>query len=629
MSTNEVLEIPGHTLIKRVGEGGMGCVFLATDNMLQRQVAIKVLSSTVSQGEEGMMRFQSEAITLAKLQHPNITMLYNLVYAKGQWCMIMEYVEGQTLETLLKIHGKLAVSQVITLAMDVLDALQHAHSKGVVHRDIKPSNLMITSEEKVKIMDFGIARIAGHSRLTRVGQAVGTPQYMSPEQVVGHEGNFASDIYSLGIVLYELLTGVTPYDSESEFEMMQAHTNRKPIPPRTLNPEVPVDLNNVILKALEKDARNRFGSAEDFKRCLLLLREHIGNEKGPRQRFLFLRKCPQFKRLDWKFLNKWVVHIAPLLERFKRIAPQYRVGSAFLAASIIMAFFVLFGTQKPLSNRNQRENFLADERLLIEIEHSNNMSTLLQGTKSPTPQRPAATPQSISGTYPQGISGTTPHGSSGTASQSASETPSQVVSRTSTQGVTAAPPKSASSTPSIQRAPEPSPKQTEETSPQKTTHQPTQSESKNASTSPSQKEAAETDRPNSDLSTTSANTSVPTLKPESEIRKMGKQVVIPRGTRVDAVLDTPYAYASAQNGMNVALRVETPLERSGVVVVEAGAKVYAVLHKNARKEELELIITEVESVTGKRIRCMNTSNKAASFKKGEKFKVNLDYNRLN
>ncbi|MDR2148784.1 MAG: serine/threonine protein kinase, partial [Tannerella sp.] len=245
--------IPNHTIVRKIGEGGMGTVFLATDDMLQREVAIKVLKRANALDDSNMERFRSEAVILAKLRNPNITMLYNLVQSQGRWCMIMEFVDGETLETLLKRLGTIPVGQVLQIASQTLNGLEHAHRKGVIHRDLKPSNLMISSDGELKIMDFGIARISGNSRFTRVGQAVGTPQYMSPEQIQGQEGGYASDIYSLGIVLYELLTGVTPFAYENEFQIMQAHTNRKPVPPIALNSAIPESLNDAILKSLAKE----------------------------------------------------------------------------------------------------------------------------------------------------------------------------------------------------------------------------------------------------------------------------------------------------------------------------------------------------------------------------------------
>ena len=526
---HNLFHIPGHTTIRKIGEGGMGAVFLATDNMLQRQVAIKVLKPSVAQEEDSMLRFQSEAITLAKLRHPHITMLYNLVQTDSRWCMMMEYVEGETLDVILKKRGRLTVKEVLDMAIPVLDALQHAHSKGVVHRDLKPSNLMLSVDGEVKIMDFGIARITGGSRLTRAGQAVGTPQYMSPEQVKGHEGNVASDIYSFGIVLYELLTGVTPFDSESEFEVMQAHTNRKPVPPASLNPDIPPTLNSAILRALEKEPSKRFADAAECKQCLLKIDEGAAPPTP-------IRLMPVRLKLPQQFTH------------------PYFAGALFLAASLLLAFFVIFSTPEPQTPKQPISK--EEQTLLIEIE------------PEPPIQKPEPLPQPISTTSPPRSSTTTPPPSSTT------------------------PPVSTTTTTS----PPPATREPKETAPQ------TASAVVPAKKSPP----------------------APPLPPF-----LRKQVVISRGTRIEATLQQTYDYHSAQDGMRITLSVETPLERSGIVVVKKGAKVEAILRKNTQKSELELVILEVESASGKPLKSINTTYRAPAFQKGEKFRVNLDYNRIN
>ena len=565
---HNLFHIPGHTTIRKIGEGGMGSVFLATDNMLQREVAVKVLKSSVDQGEDSMLRFQSEAITLAKLRHPHITMLYNLIQVDGRWCMIMEYVTGETVDVLLKSNGRLAVKQVLEMAIPVLDALQHAHSRGVVHRDLKPSNLMLSADGEVKIMDFGIARITGVSRLTRVGQAVGTPQYMSPEQVVGYEGNYASDIYSFGIVLYELLTGITPFDSESEFEVMQAHTNRKPVPPASLNPDIPAALNSAILRALEKEPSKRFNSAEEFKRCLLQIGETdvAGTPVG--KHFSFKWKLPDIP------LHLKLPAIPIRLKFPEMFDRQYIAGAAFLTVSLIVALFVIFST--PKSKTPEIPITREEKELLIEIEPDTDMGRLFQERTNPkSVTSPPNTTVKIS-------------------------TPSNV------------------------------PVSVDKKEPVRTpTSKPVENEEK-AEPVISQKideHAKEPVKPSITIEPNKTPTGKTEPKPVNN--SLGKQVVIARGTRIDAVLNNTYDYDSVQDGMRVTLQVETPLERSGVVVIHSGAKVNALIHKSTRKRELELEILEVESVTGKRLKSMNTTFKASAFARGEIFKINLDYNRLN
>jgi serine/threonine protein kinase len=260
--------IHNYVITSKIGEGGMGTVYLADDLMLDRQVAIKVLHPRLVQDEMLMERFKNEAKTLARLNHPNITTLYSLVQHGTSLCMVLEYVDGTTLEGLLSKHGALPPELAANLASQVLDGLHYAHNKDIIHRDIKPANLMVTHDGKVKIMDFGIARVMGSSRSTRVGTAIGTLEYMSPEQIRSEEVTPKSDIYSLGIVLYEMLSGQVPFKGVSEFNLMQSQINLKPTPLRTSLPNIPDALNNAVLKALEKDPGKRFPSAPAFRQTL-------------------------------------------------------------------------------------------------------------------------------------------------------------------------------------------------------------------------------------------------------------------------------------------------------------------------------------------------------------------------
>ena len=257
-----------YRLLDRIGEGGMGAVFRGEDTMLQRQVAIKVLRPELARQQALVERFRTEAVALARLNHPNIATVYGLLQQDGQYYMVLEFVDGQTLEAILARRGRLPWSEAVGLARDTLAALDHAHGMGVVHRDLKPANLMVTRSGQLKVMDFGIARLAGTSRHTEYGRIVGTPLYMSPEQLRGEEVDGRSDVYSLGVVLYELLTGREAFQADSDYALLMAQLNQMPEPVSRYVPDLPADLEAVLDRALSKSRNDRWRSAADFRRAL-------------------------------------------------------------------------------------------------------------------------------------------------------------------------------------------------------------------------------------------------------------------------------------------------------------------------------------------------------------------------
>ncbi|MCW5966923.1 MAG: serine/threonine protein kinase [Blastocatellales bacterium] len=260
--------IGNYEIRNKVGEGGMGAVYRGVDTALEREVAIKVLRPELYNTPQLAERFHSEAIALARLNHPNIATLYTYLRYGEQSMMVMEFVRGETLEALLRRVGALSVESTIALFGQALDGLSHAHAQGIVHRDLKPANLMLTTTGVVKVMDFGIARIAGGGRMTRTGRLIGTLEYMSPEQVRGLETDSRSDIYSLGIVLYQMLTGQVPFKSDSDYELMRAHIESAPTPPRELAPNLPPVVESLILRALAKNPVDRFQSVAEFRTAL-------------------------------------------------------------------------------------------------------------------------------------------------------------------------------------------------------------------------------------------------------------------------------------------------------------------------------------------------------------------------
>ncbi|HEX8282968.1 MAG TPA: protein kinase [Pyrinomonadaceae bacterium] len=258
-----------YKVTQKLGEGGMGEVFRGVDMMLEREVAIKFLRPELASQPQVVERFRSEAVTLAKLQHPNIATLYNFMRQGDSFIMVLEFVRGVTLDHVIQQRGAIPVEQAIPIFCQMLDGIQEAHSEGIIHRDIKPANMMLTERGTLKVLDFGIARILGTARMTRQGNIIGTIEYMSPEQVRGFETDARSDIYSLGMLLYEMLTSRCPFDIQNEFELMKAQIEQYPVPPRQLNPAIPEVVEQAIWRSIHKDPAQRFQSASEFRAFLL------------------------------------------------------------------------------------------------------------------------------------------------------------------------------------------------------------------------------------------------------------------------------------------------------------------------------------------------------------------------
>ena len=251
----------------RVGRGGMGTVYRAIDETLHREVAIKVLNTELN--DPGVARrFRSEAVTVARLNHPGIAMVYELVQHEGQWLMVMEFVQGETLENYLARKGILPVEDAASICMRVLDALAHAHGVGVIHRDLKPANIMVTGSGAVKITDFGIARVVGTEHLTSAGFMIGTPAYMAPEQVLGQEIDARADLYSMGVVLFHLTTGKLPFKGDTPMQIAQSRLHDQPTPVRSVRQELPAWLGQVLDIALSRAADRRYQTAPLFKDAL-------------------------------------------------------------------------------------------------------------------------------------------------------------------------------------------------------------------------------------------------------------------------------------------------------------------------------------------------------------------------
>jgi serine/threonine-protein kinase len=263
-----------YELEDRLGSGGMSNVYRATDRILERTVAVKILAEHLSDDERFVARFRREALAVAKLIHPHIVQVYDTGVDEERHFIVMEYVEGRSGAQLLQRHGTFDADTTSQIGIQSCSGLDYAHRRGIIHRDVKPGNLMIVGgpvgggEMTVKLTDFGIARAAEQTRITQVGSVVGTAAYLAPEQVRGEEATPASDVYALGVVLYQFLTGRLPYEGASLAELAVRQQNERPLAPRTYNAEVPESVSNAVLNALEGDPGRRYGSAEDLARAL-------------------------------------------------------------------------------------------------------------------------------------------------------------------------------------------------------------------------------------------------------------------------------------------------------------------------------------------------------------------------
>jgi serine/threonine-protein kinase len=257
-----------YRIVDELGEGGMGVVYKAVDTMIDREVAIKMLRPEIARQPNLLDRFRSEAVTVAKLNHSGIATLYSFAQQGDNFFMVMEYVPGKTLETIEHERGALSWQIAVPLAAKILEAIQPAHEMGIVHRDIKPANIMLTTWGTIKVMDFGISRMVAAPRMTTEGRVIGTIEYISPERIKGQTSDARSDIYSLGVVLFEMLANRLPFQSQSEFDLMEAHLH-DPVPALCdMGCDAPPAVEEVLRKAMAKAPDDRYQSCDAFAAAL-------------------------------------------------------------------------------------------------------------------------------------------------------------------------------------------------------------------------------------------------------------------------------------------------------------------------------------------------------------------------
>ncbi len=344
-----------YKIIKSIGEGGMANVYLAYDTILEREVAVKILRGDLAEDEKFVRRFQREANSASSLKHPNIVEVYDVGEDNGKYFIVMEYINGKTLKSLIKKRGVLTVEEVIDIMLQLTSAVSCAHDSYIIHRDIKPQNVMILEDGRVKITDFGIAMALNNNELTQTNSVMGSVHYLPPEQANGSGSTIKSDIYSLGILMFELLTGKLPFKGENAVEIAIKQM-REPIPSVCeISPDIPQIVENVILRACAKNPKNRYDSAremyEDLKTCLDPVRRDEKRivYKYPENDLEETKVMPNLSRLNNHINETEEVEDVKENKKFKKIILILGIIAAVLIIGIIIAVVVGKSGNKEIS----------------------------------------------------------------------------------------------------------------------------------------------------------------------------------------------------------------------------------------------------------------------------------------
>ena len=345
-----------YEIIKKIGNGGMATVYKATDKILKRQVAVKILRDEFTTDEEFIRRFEAEAQSAARLTHANIVSIYDVGVEGSLYFIVMELIQGKTLkEIIIEENGPLPWKWSINVAIQIAQALEMAHRNNIIHRDIKPHNIIITEEGVAKVTDFGIAKAVSNSTITAFGTTIGSVHYFSPEHARGGFTDAKSDLYSLGVVMYEMLTGKVPFDADTPVSVALKHMQEEPVEPIQLNPNMPKAVNKIIMKALKKDPTLRYQSSTEMLRDL---KEALKNPNGDFVEDRDYDKTARTQKVDLSDLaDEEEYDDEDEYEdenRFKAFIREHALLSAFLG--IVILFFIVFGiTMLVLGGSNPKE----------------------------------------------------------------------------------------------------------------------------------------------------------------------------------------------------------------------------------------------------------------------------------
>lgn len=277
-----------YEILEKLGEGGMGVVYKARCNILNRFVAIKVLKKDLNKSKDFITRFKREANSIASLSHPNIVNIHDVGYEDEINFLVMEYVNGKSLTEIISENGRLSTEKTVDIAVQISKALEIAHRNNIIHRDIKPDNILITEDNVVKLMDFGIAKVTDSVNLTSTNVVVGSVHYLSPEQAKGDPVDYKTDLYSLGIVMYQMLIGQVPFKGESSVYTLLKHINEPVIPPKKIVADISEEVNLIVLKLLEKEPKNRIQTAKELNEALNEINNNLKRNQNTIDRTMFI-----------------------------------------------------------------------------------------------------------------------------------------------------------------------------------------------------------------------------------------------------------------------------------------------------------------------------------------------------
>ena len=371
--TPKIPDIGKYRILELVGEGAMGVVYKAVDTVLDRTVAVKVMNDAIARQDELRQRFLREAQAAASLQHPNVVSIYDLGEVNGHLYIAMEFVQGADLDALQRAGETMSLQEKLDIIIDVLTGLTFAHKRGIVHRDIKPANIRIAEDGRAKLMDFGVAHLAS-SNLTSTGASLGTPVYMSPEQITGGKATPATDVFAVGAVMYEMLTGIKPFDAPTLQSLFYKILTEKPKPIRDVMPGLPSALDHIVEKAMAKDAPQRYQTALDMANDVSAVRAVLSGPGYPSS----------------VSLSATVEHAIRKSQQAARVRTLRR---EMIGAGVLLAAVALFVVWSQVSKRSSTTAATRDTAAVVSAD-----SAADPPSATPAAPAPAATPPAVAAT---------------------------------------------------------------------------------------------------------------------------------------------------------------------------------------------------------------------------------------